>query len=339
MIAGCKKHEYTTTDDDILRIVATSTQAGDLVDILLEGSENIVLSTLMNSGVDPHLYQPTQGDITALNAADLIVYNGLHLEGQFDAVFEALAEQDISIYPLAAVVESAGFIIKTADGFADPHFWFDPRNWALTGKALAEILSGLAPSQGDIFRTNAENYRKQLDMLYNWSTMAMNSVPAEQRYLVSSHDAFQYFGDAFGWNIAAIQGFSTADAAGVGDIQAIVDLILEQNVPVIFVESSIPPNTIEAVTEAVSALGGNTTQGIRTLYSDAMGNTDSFSGTYIGMLAHNVYTILQSYQNAGVECTIPSWPKDLLPLPPDSLLSAALPQSLSLAQSQALPGE
>lgn len=305
-----------------LKIVATTTQAGDLAQILIEGSTDIELAVLMRAGIDPHLYQPTQGDITNMNQADLIIYSGLHLEGQFETVFEALHEQNVSIHALSDAIVAEGFVLKTAEGYADPHFWFDPRDWVLSTWALAELLSELLPSQGDIFRNNAEDYVQQLDLLYAWASQAMGAAPAGQRYLVTSHDAFQYFGDAFGWQIAAIQGLSTADAAGIGDIQNIVDIVLENGIPVLFVESSIPPDTIEAVIEAIAARGVSVRRGIHELFSDAMGNVGSFDGTYIGMIAHNVYSILQSYKLAGLDFEIPAWPAGLLPLPPERITRA-----------------
>ena len=312
------------TDEVVLRIVATTTQAGDLAAILSDGVTGIELNSLMGAGVDPHLYQPTQGDIFLMNQADLIIYSGLHLEGQFDRVFEALGEQGVFIHRLTEAVEDAGFVIGTIgnEGTADPHFWFDPRNWSLSVTGLAELLAGFIPAQAEIVRSNAEGYIAQLELLYSWADQGMRSVPAVQRHLVTSHDAFQYFGAAFGWKMAAIQGLSTQDAAGVGDIQGTVDFVLEKNIPVLFVESSIPPDTIDAVIEAIDAGGGTISRGMRELFSDAMGDPGSFGGTYIGMIAHNVYTILQSYQLAGADATIPPWPNELLPQPSTEILEA-----------------
>jgi manganese/zinc/iron transport system substrate-binding protein len=149
----------------------------------------------------------------------------------------------------------------------------------------------------------------------------MRHVPGSQRYLVTSHDAFQYFGAAFGWRMFSIQGISTEDEAGVGDIQQVVDFVIENDIPVIFVESSLPPDTVEAVVEAVTDAGGSLRVGVRELYSDAMGVPGEFGGTYIGMIAENVYTILQSYQCQGVDVIIPDWPEGLEPVPPEDLLT------------------
>lgn len=315
-----------------LRIVTTTTQATDLVNILtageIVGGHVVTVNPLMGAGVDPHLYQPTEADIRLMNTADLIVYSGLNLEGQFEAVFGALAERGgVRIYALSQPVKDAGFIIGAFDpeteqlGTDDPHFWFDPRNWEITALDLAQLLADIDPLNASLYRANATAYVEQLRLLYDWADEAMRSVPGSQRHLVTSHDAFQYFGAAFGWRVAAIQGISTEAEAGVGDIQNTARLVVANNIPVLFVESSVPPNTVRSVIEAVRAEGGSVRLGVRELYSDSMGEPDSFGGTYIGMIAENVYTILQSYQCAGVAVTIPEWPQDLTPTPPDDLLT------------------
>jgi len=313
--------------EESLNIVTTTTQATDLTTILTDGVEGINITPLMGAGVDPHLYQPTESDITAMNQADIVVYSGLHLEGQFDAVFEALGEQGVAIYAMGESVKDAGFIIGGFDlseeltDVDDPHFWFDPRNWEITVLDLAETLAELDADNADAYLANAEDYNEQLQLLFEWANEGMRSVPEEQRYLVTSHDAFQYFGAAFGWQMEAIQGLSTEDEAGVGDIQGTVDFVIGNEIPVLFVESSIPPDTIQAVVEAVEADGGTVRIGVRELYSDAMGEPDTFGGTYIGMIAENVYTMLQSYQCAGAEVTIPDWAEGVEPAPPEDILN------------------
>ncbi len=315
--------------EDPLQIVATTTQAADLMRILSADLDGIQLSALMGAGVDPHLYQPTESDIAAMNQAEMVVYSGLHLEGQFDTVFKALAEQGITIYALSQPVKDAGFIIggydlsDTLTDVDDPHFWFDPLNWQLTVTDLAETLAGIDPPNAAGYRANATAYVEQLQLLYDWAEAGLRSIPAGQRYLVTSHDAFQYFGLAFGWQMQAIQGLSTEDEAGVGDIQATVDFVIEHDIPVLFVESSVPPDTIEAVIEAVRAQGKEVRIGLRELFGDAMGAIDSFGGSYIGMLAQNALTIMQSYQCMGAEVEIPPWHEELLPQPPAELWNAA----------------
>ena len=314
--------------EDGRNIVATTTQAADLVRILSQGVDGVAVTALMGAGVDPHLYQPTESDIVAMNQAEMVVYSGLHLEGQFDAVFAALAEQGIAIYPLSRPVKDAGFIIGGFDlsdrltNVDDPHFWFDPRNWQLTAADLAETLAAFDPSKAEMYRANGAAYIEQLQLLYDWADAGLGSVAEGQRYLVTSHDAFQYFGAAFGWRMQAIQGLSTEGEAGVGDIQETVDFVIDNDIPVLFVESSIPPDTIEAVIEAARAQGAIVRIGLRELFGDAMGEPGRFGGAYVGMLARNALTIMQSYQCMGVAVDIPPWPAGLQPRPPDELWNA-----------------
>jgi manganese/zinc/iron transport system substrate-binding protein len=312
------------SDDEALKIVATTTQAADVVTILAGDliGESVIVTRLMGAGVDPHLYQPTEANIVAMNEADAVIYSGLHLEGQFDTVFEALGEQGIVTYPMSRPVKDAGF---TFGGFTlseeltnvdDPHFWFDPRNWQLAVEGVAETLAHLDPDHADIYMENAVAYIEQLDILYEWGVEAMSLVPEQQRTLVTSHDAFQYFGDAFGWNVRGLQGLSTEDEAGVADIQDIAEFVIENEIPVMFVESSVPPDAIEAVQEAVNNGGGNVGIGVRELFSDAMGEPETFGGTYIGMIGQNIITVLQSY---GVD--VPEWSSELDIQPPPELLT------------------
>ncbi len=313
--------------DNQLNIVATTTQASDLIHILSEGLDHIHITALMGAGVDPHLYQPTESDIAAMNDAEMVIYSGLHLEGQFDAVFAALGEQGIVTYALGAPVKAAGFIIGGFDlsenlrNVDDPHFWFDPRNWEITVQDLADALAAFDRESTDVYQANAAAYIQELQLLYEWANAGLRSIDKPQRYLVTSHDAFQYFGAAFGWQMQAIQGLSTEDEAGVGDIQATVDFVISGEIPVLFVESSIPPDTIEAVIAAVRAQGGDVRVGLRQLFGDAMDAPGVFGGTYVGMLAQNALTIMQSYQCMGAAVDIPDWPEGLSPKPPLELLN------------------
>lgn len=305
-----------------IHIVATTTQAADLLTILAGDliGNTIEVTALMGAGVDPHLYRPTESDIAAMNRADAIIYSGLHLEGQFDTVFNALAERGVRIYAMSDPVKAAGY---TFGGFTlseelvdvdDPHFWFDPRNWQLTAEGAAAFLSELLPEHAETFAVNYDAYYQQLDLLYVWGNQAMGAIPEAQRVLVTSHDAFQYFGDAFGWEVRGLQGISTEDEAGVADIQDIADFVVEREIPVMFVESSVPPDAIEAVREAVQSGRGQVDIGLMELYSDAMGAPGDFGGTYIGMIAQNVAIVVRSFGYA-----LPDWPDDLEPMLPEAL--------------------
>ncbi|MBI5668020.1 MAG: zinc ABC transporter substrate-binding protein [Chloroflexi bacterium] len=261
-------------NDHALKVVTTTTQATDLTRILAgEGADEWVqITPLMGAGVDPHLYQPTEANIAAMSQADLVIYSGLHLEGQFDTVFEALGERNVRVYALSDPVKAAGFVIggftlsEELTNVDDPHFWFDPRNWQLAAEGLVEVLSEVDPAHADVYAANADAYIADLDTLYTWALEAMSQVPEQQRTLVTSHDAFQYFGAAFGWNVRGLQGISTEDEAGVADIQNIARFVMDNGIPVMFVESSVPPDAIEAVREAVNAGGGQVGLGVRQLY-------------------------------------------------------------------------
>lgn len=313
--------------DKRLNIVATTTQASDLIRILSEGLDHIHITALMGAGVDPHLYQPTESDIAAMNQADIVIYSGLRFEGQFEEILAALGEQGAMTYALSEPVKAAGFIIGGFDlsenlrGVDDPHFWFDPRNWEIAVQDLAETLAGFDPKGAVVYRTNAAAYIEELRLLYEWAQAGLRSIDEAQRYLVTSHDAFQYFGAAFGWRMQAIQGLSTEDEAGVGDIQATVDFVIDNDIPVLFVESSIPPDTIEAVIAAVQAQDRDVRLGLRELFGDAMDAPGVFGGTYVGMVAQNALTMMQSYQCMGVAVDILDWPEGLSPRPPEDLLN------------------
>jgi manganese/zinc/iron transport system substrate-binding protein len=336
LAAGVISAQETDTDNgELLNVVATTTQAADAVRVV--AGDTVNLTQLMGAGVDPHLYQPTESDIAAMNNADLVVYSGLNLEGQFENVLDSLGQTTVRVFSLGEPVQEMGFTIggfDLSDEFQDvddPHFWFDPRNWQISIRELAVVLGEMNPAEAATYEANAEAYNEQLDLLYEWGVEALEQIPEEQRVLVTSHDAFQYFGDAFGFEVEGIQGLSTADEAGVGDIQNTVNFIVDNEIPVIFVESSVSPNTVESVIEAVESQGGTIQQGVRELYSDAMGAEGTFAETYIGMLAENIVTILQSY-----DVEVPPLPDEMTVTLPDALLNPdaeATPEATEAADS------
>jgi manganese/zinc/iron transport system substrate-binding protein len=288
---------------DTIDIVTTTTQVTDLTRVIVGDllDDRIVITPMMGAGVDPHLYAPTESDVAAMSQADAVFYSGLFLEGRMGELFEALGERNVLTYAVSQPVKDAGFTIggfNLSEEFSnvdDPHFWFDPRNWELVATGLADEMGKIDPDNADVYAANAEAYVEQLVELYAWMQEAMGQVPEEQRILVTSHDAFQYFGDSVGWQVRGLQGISTESEAGVADIQELAEFIVESEIPVIFVESSVPPNAIRAVQEAVQAAGGEVEVGPRELYSDAMGSEGEFGETYIGMMASNVITIVQGF--------------------------------------------
>ena len=286
-----------------LSVVATVGMIGDIAQIV--GGECVSVETMMGPGIDPHLYQATARDVQTLNHADLILYSGYSLEGQLGDVFERYAER----VPTLAVAEagiSEAELIATATAYGvDPHVWMDVSLWALTVPAIAAKLTELLPDCAPAIAANAEDYGAQLTALHAWTAEAIASIPTDQRVLVTAHDAFAYYGRAYGIEVAGIQGISTQSEAAIADIRQTADLIVARAVPAIFVESTINPRTIEAVMAAARQAGQPVEIGGQ-LYSDAMGEAGTAGGTYIGMIHSNTVSIVTALGG-----TLPSLPADL----------------------------
>ena len=271
-----------------LSVVTTIGMIGDIAQTI--GGDCVAVETMMGPGIDPHLYQATARDVQTLNRADLILYSGYGLEGQLGDVFARYSER----LPTLAVAE-AGIaqddLIATDDAYGvDPHLWMDVSLWAKTVPAIADQLVALAPECGPTIAANAEAYQSQLAALHAWATEAIGSIPQDQRILVTAHDAFAYYGRAYDIEVAGIQGISTQSEAAIADIRQTADLIVERNVPAIFVESTINPRTIQAVVEAARQAGQQVEIGGQ-LFSDAMGDAGTAGGTYIGMIHSNTTAI------------------------------------------------
>jgi len=286
-ILSCKKEKQANGK---LNIVTTTTMITDLVKNV--GGEHINLQGLMGSGVDPHLYKASEGDVTKLSDADIIFYNGLHLEGKLVEVFEKM--KNIKTIAVADALDKNTLI--GSEYFAsnyDPHIWFNLDYWKLATQLVVKTLSEAIPNQKTTFEANGKTYIEKLNTLQTKLKTTISILPKEQRILVTAHDAFNYFGKAFDFEVVGLQGLSTATEAGVQDVQKLAAFIIENNVKSIFVESSVPKRTIEALQAAVKSKNHEVTIG-GTLYSDALGNADSKEGTYIGMFEHNVNTIVNA---------------------------------------------
>lgn len=257
------------------------------------GGEHVSVTALMGPGVDPHLYRASAQDVPTLQNADLILYSGYSLEGQLGDVLERFSRQK----PTVAVAERsvAADLILTADNQygVDPHVWMDVGLWSRTVDTIRDVLSEHDPENASAFNANADTYREQLLALDSWISEAISSIPTEQRVIVTAHDAFSYFGFAYGIDVFGIQGISTDTEAAVADIRDTVSLIVERNVPALFVESTINPRTVQSVREAVERRGHSVRIGGE-LYSDAMGPAGTPDGTYIGMLRHNASAITKA---------------------------------------------
>ncbi|MBC8424981.1 zinc ABC transporter substrate-binding protein [bacterium] len=286
-LAGCGGGE-TARDDGRLRAVATTGQVGDLVATV--GGDRVVVASLMGPGIDPHLYKASAGDVTRLREADVIFYNGLHLEAKMGEVLEGMGARK----PVVAVAEAlpedrllspAGF-----EGVHDPHVWFDVSLWRLTVDAVADKLAELDPEHADGYRARAAAHAAELEALHAHAVERFASIPERQRVLVTAHDAFNYLGRAYGLEVRGLQGISTATEAGTADVQDLAAFIAEREIPALFVESSVSPRAIEAVRQAVRSRGFEVIVGGE-IFSDALGDPGTPAGTYLGMIRHNVDTI------------------------------------------------
>lgn len=271
-------------------VVATTSMIADLARIV--GGERVAVTGLMGPGIDPHLYKASEGDVTRMARADVILYNGLHLEGKMTEIFEQMQRRNIATYALADGIDRARYLESpNFAGNYDPHLWFDVSNWADVARYAARVLGELDPAHAQEYRANADDYLHELEVLDGYVHAQAASVPEAQRVLITSHDAFGYFGRAYGFEVMGLQGISTASEAGTADVQRLVDFIVERRIPAIFVESSVSPRGIEAVRAAVRARGFEVQIG-GTLYGDALGNPGTPEGAYLGMVRYNIDTIV-----------------------------------------------
>jgi len=290
ILFSCKKE--VKDPNQKLKVVTTTSMITDLVKNI--GGDAIEVQGLMGSGVDPHLYKASEGDVSKLVNADLIFYNGLHLEGKLVEVFEKMESQNIKTIAIGESLEKNTLI--GSDYFAsnyDPHIWFDVTNWKIITAFVIKKLSIQEPKNADIFKKNGEKYLSKLQSLETKLQSTIASLPKEKRILVTAHDAFSYFGKAYDFDVVGLQGLSTATEAGVQDVQKLANFIIDNKVKAIFVESSVPKRTIEALQAAVTSKNHEVVIG-GTLYSDALGNIGTVEGTYIGMFEYNVNTIVNA---------------------------------------------
>ncbi len=290
VLFSCKKE--VKDDNQKLNIVTTTSMITDLIKNI--GGDAIEVKGLMGSGVDPHLYKASEGDVSKLVNADVIFYNGLHLEGKLVEVFEKMEHQDIKTIAIGESLDKNTLI--GSDYFAsnyDPHIWFSVENWKLITIFVTNQLVTIDPKNTKIFMANSETYLAKLSKLEDRLKKTIATLPKEKRILVTAHDAFSYFGKAYEFNVVGLQGLSTATEAGVQDVQKLANFIIENEVKSIFVETSVPKRTIEALQAAVKSKDHKVTIG-GTLFSDALGNAGTTEGTYIGMFEYNVNTIINA---------------------------------------------
>jgi manganese/zinc/iron transport system substrate-binding protein len=275
-----------------LNIVTTTGMIADIAKNI--GGEHVEVISLMGPGVDPHLYKASEGDVQRLQAANLIFYNGLHLEAQMGEVLEKMNEFGVTTVAVTDKIDPS--LLNAPPEFQgnyDPHVWFDVSMWMKAAEQVQETLIEVDPAHASTYEANAASYLDQLADLHQYVLTQAQTIPAEKRVLITAHDAFNYFGEAYGFEVRGLQGISTEAQAGTADVQDLVNFIVERQIPAIFVESSVPQRNIEAVQAAVQDQGFDVKIG-GSLFSDAMGTTGTPEGTYIGMVTHNIDTIVSA---------------------------------------------
>ncbi len=289
--AGCDKagKPVATETGAATKIVATTNIVADTVRRL--GGDDVQVTALMGAGVDPHLYKASEGDVSRMAAADIVVYNGLHLEGKMVEIFARMAENGKPTVAITAGIP-AGQLLAFPDypGNNDPHIWFDVSLWSQGVAYLAERLSELDPAHADGYRARAADFISELGTLDQWVRQQVELIPEPVRVLVTAHDAFGYFGRAYGMEVRGLLGISTASEAGAADVQDLAAFIADREIPAVFVETTVPERYVEALRQAVKSKGGDVKVG-GSLFSDALGEPGGPGGTYVEMVRHNVSTI------------------------------------------------
>ncbi|MCC6418358.1 MAG: zinc ABC transporter substrate-binding protein [Gemmataceae bacterium] len=270
-------------------VVCTTGMVADLVRNV--GGTRVQVTQLMGEGVDPHRYEVSSGDVTRLDGADIIFYSGLHLEGKMADLFERLSKRR----PTFAVTEyiDRKYILEDEEHSDDPHSWFDVSLWSQAAGVVRDVLMKYDPTHAAEYRANADAYQAKLVELHAYAKKELAAIPKERRVLVTAHDAFRYFGRAYDVEVRGIQGISTADEAGLKDIEELVDFIVRRKIKAVFTETSVSAGHMRALIEGCRARGHAVAEGGK-LYSDAMGAEGTAKGTYVGMVRHNVDTIVQA---------------------------------------------
>ncbi|MCA0982859.1 zinc ABC transporter substrate-binding protein [Halobacillus yeomjeoni] len=292
LLLGCQSGDAQPKNEDgKVEVVTTIAQIGDVVKNV--GGEHVNVESLMGPGTDPHLYKPVSSDIEKMDQAEVIFYNGHHLEGQMNSVFKKMKKQKPT-YPVAeAVPEEMMDADPENPEIYDPHVWFDIEMWKYAVDEVTKGLSEYDPDNKETYEKNAEAYKKELDELNAYAKERIEEIPEQSRVLVTAHDAFHYFGKAYGLEVKGLQGLSTESEYGLNDIERIINTLTERDVKAVFVESSVSDRSINAVVEGAKKQGHEVNIGGE-LYSDAMGPKDTEEGTYIGMFRHNIDTIVEA---------------------------------------------
>jgi len=270
--------------------IKVGTTVGMVADIVKEvaGSQAVV-TNIIGAGVDPHVYNPTRGDVAVLMKSDIIFYSGLLLEGQMTEILTKVGAKK-PVHAVSELLQKEYLIHDDTTNHDDPHVWMDVKGWSKAVEVVARALADFDPPNAAYYGRNAESYLGRLRELDEYARKAIASIPENRRVLVTAHDAFNYLSRAYGIEVLGIQGISTESEAGLKDINRIVDLLVTRSVPAVFVETSVSDKNVKALIEGAAARGHRVTIGGE-LFSDAMGSPGTYEGTYIGMIDHNVTTI------------------------------------------------
>lgn len=303
-LVGCGGAGFTAADKNAsddpqagkLRVVATTGPVGDLIRRV--GGDQLSVEVLMGPGIDPHLYRAVPSDLKKLDAADIIVYNGLHLEGRLAEVLEKLSKRKTGagkgvIAVTHSLLESKDTRLISPEDYEalhDPHVWHDVSLWSSCVAHVAGRLAEIDPPHADAYQANATAFQAELSELHNWCIEELADVPVENRMMVTAHDAFAYFSKAYGLESVGLKGISTEDEVDLGQMTDVAAMLVERKVPCVFIESAVSPRIVEALVEACETKGHTVTIGGE-LYADALGPVDSGADEYVGMIRANVSTI------------------------------------------------
>lgn len=293
-VTGCLGKRETIDvplPNETLRVVATTGMVADVVKRI--GADAVRVEALMGPGVDPHLYKASTGDVAKLSSADVVFYNGLHLEGKMAEVLEQVGRRRAVATVTRAIPASRLLSYGPNAEAPDPHVWFDVSLWLETLDPVVDVLSKLRPDRAEAFRAQADAYRAELEKLHSEVAAEIASIPKERRLLVTAHDAFRYFGRAYDIEVLGIQGISTETEAGLAEINRLVDVIVRRGVRAVFVETSVSDKNVRALIEGARRRGADVRIG-GSLFSDAMGAAGTPEGTYPGMVRHNVRQIVEA---------------------------------------------
>ncbi len=297
--AGCSPPESESPAESGDRNLSTPYQAvatiGMIADVVRHvAGDRAQVTTLIGEGIDPHLHSPTRADVVAIDQADIVFYNGLMLEGKMAEILKRANHPDRPVYAIAeCILEQGDFVMRDRSDRYDPHLWMNVAGWMKATSIIVETLSEFDPDNAGNYRNNGAAYLKELERLRDYVQLSFATIPPQQRVLITAHDAFGYLGKVHGIEVRGIQGLSTESAAGVRDIEALIEYMISRRIPAVFVETSISDQNVRALIEGAAAKGHALTIG-GTLYSDAMGPRGTYEGTYIGMIDHNVTAITRA---------------------------------------------